>query len=114
MAGESGFADRLAYVRWLRARGRRAPETDAEFAEAVGVTYGWLSKWKLRPDAPEGRTETGALTRALGPNGVTSDWLFDGKGSAPEPEQWKRWIKELPRHHGETIKRTAKTARKQA
>lgn len=89
-----GFADRLAYVRlirWLRS-GKRAPETDGEFAASVGVTPGWLAKWKIRDDSPDRRTETDAILSALADIGVTSDWLFDGNGVPPEPARWKEWL----------------------
>jgi transcriptional regulator with XRE-family HTH domain len=82
---------RLAYVRWLRGRGRLAVETDRELAHALGVTYGWLAKWKIRPDAPDGRTETRAIAQALAPMGVTDTWLFDGEGTPPEPKLWTVW-----------------------
>jgi transcriptional regulator with XRE-family HTH domain len=91
-ASDSTFAERLAYVRWLRSRGRPAPETDAELAGALGVTSGWIRKWKLRPDAPEGRTQMAAIEKALHPTGVSVHWLFDNQGTAPEPDQWDRWL----------------------
>lgn len=92
---ETGFADRLAYVRWLRNRGRLVPETDTEFASSVGVGTKWLTKWKSRPDAPEGRTEMLALEEALKPLGVVTAWLYDGKGQPPEPRLWKDWVAAL-------------------
>jgi hypothetical protein len=92
-----GFADRLAYVRWLRARGKRAPETDTEFAANVGVGAKWLGKWKNKPNAPEGRTEAAAISAALAGMGVSLDWLYDGKGSPPEPIAWKRWLADAER-----------------
>lgn len=93
MTAKYGFADRLAYIRWLRSRGRRAAETDREFAAAIGVTYGWFTKWKVRLDAPPGRTEARAILAALRPSGVTEEWLFDAKGKPPEHELWDVWVK---------------------
>lgn len=93
MPAKSGFAARLAYVRWLRNRGRLANETDKELAAALGVTYGWLTKWKIRNDAPPGRDEARAIIAALSPLGVTEDWLFEGQGTPPEASLWKIWLK---------------------
>jgi len=111
VAPTTGFADRLAYVRWLRMRGRVAFENDREFAEALGVTYGWFAKWKSRRDAPEARKETNALARALEPMGVTYDWLFDNIGEAPEPEMWRDWLRARRKvpfyYYGEEIKKAA-------
>lgn len=92
MPTKAGFAGRLAYVRWLRSRGRVKLETDREFAAAMGVNYPWFAKWKTRTEAPDGRTETGAMAEALRPYGVTPDWLFDAKGSPPEPALWTIWL----------------------
>lgn len=91
MSDESGFAERLAYVRWLRSRGRIAPESDRELAQALGVGEQWLRKWKSRPDAPDGRKEAQAIAGALAPLGVTIAWLYDEQGPPPEPALWAVW-----------------------
>jgi len=80
---------RLAYVRWLRARGRASAETDRELATATGVGYPWLQKWKTRPDAPDSREQGRKLCEGLGIDGA---WLLDNKGAAPEPELWQHWL----------------------
>lgn len=86
-----GFRERLAFVRWLRAKGRTALESDAELAVALGVGYKWLQKWKTRAEAPEGRTEHDAIAKALKPLGVPVRWLYDGSGAQPWPDLWAYW-----------------------
>jgi transcriptional regulator with XRE-family HTH domain len=86
-----GFAERLAYVRWVRSMGRLKPETDAELARAMGVGDKWLAKWKTSARPPEGRSEAAAIEAS----GVVSvDWLYDARGEAPRPELWRDWIDE--------------------
>ena len=85
---DSGFAERLAYVRWLRDRGRLKPETDGELATATGVTAGWIAKWKGREDSPNDRRMSGQFVSGLG---VDGGWLLDGAGTPPEPELWQAW-----------------------
>lgn len=87
---EVGFRERLAYLRWLRARGRLRAETDAEVATALGVGEKWLTKWKGRADAPEGRTEEAAIKASIGAQ--PAQWLYDGTGPAPEPARWREWL----------------------
>lgn len=89
MAPEIGFAERLAYVRWLRARGRISPESDRELATALHVGESWVRKWKTRADAPEGRSEQKALEAALG--AVLVAWLYDDEGAPPQPALWAAW-----------------------
>lgn len=84
-----GFRGRLAYVRWLRARGRVQPESDRDLALAVGVTEGWLYKWKDRIDPPDSRKHSDALCAGLG---VDSEWLLYARGTPPEPPMWKAWL----------------------
>lgn len=91
MEAQIGFAERFAYVRWLRARGRLSPESDRELAVALGVGESWIRKWKTRADAPEGRSEQKALERALAPLGVTVEWLYDNAGPPPQPSLWETW-----------------------
>lgn len=86
---EPGFDVRLAYARWLDGQGRLMAESDADFAERAGVGYQWFAKWRKRRDAPRDRDLTRRLVDTLGVNG---DWLLDGKGAAPEPDLWRRWI----------------------
>jgi hypothetical protein len=92
---EIGFRDRLAYVRWLRARGKTRMEKDTELAEGLGVGYEWLKKWGRRAEAPEGRTQYEAIRRALEPIGVAVDWLYDGVGETPHPELWAFWVEAM-------------------
>jgi hypothetical protein len=92
----TGFAHRLAYLRWLRNRGRVKAETDAEVSAWLGVGLKWLGKWKTRRDAPEGRTEARAVSAALRAIGVELDWLYDGAGDPPEPERWGEWLARVP------------------
>lgn len=87
---QAGFADRLAYVRWLRARGRLRPETDGELADVWGVGEKWLWKWKKSAVAPEGRTEERAIAEAVGE--PVTRWLYDGTGPAPRVELWREWL----------------------
>lgn len=89
---EIGFRERLAYVRWLRARGKTAVEKDTELAEELGVGYEWLKKWAKRSDAPPGRDQFETLARTLAPLGVSADWLYTGRGGTPHPDLWARWI----------------------
>lgn len=91
---EPGFADRLAYVRWLRGIGRQAPESDAEFAERAGLGYEWLKKWMRRDDAPTDRERCAKLVAGLE---VNDGWLLDNIGDAPEPSLWRRWWSERTR-----------------
>jgi hypothetical protein len=93
VAKDLGFADRLAYIRLIRwlYSGARAPETDGEFAEAMGVTPGWLAKWKTRDDTPDRRTETTAISTALSAMGVKADWLLDNRGEPPRADLWETW-----------------------
>jgi hypothetical protein len=79
---------RLAYVRWLRSRGRVKPEGDSELAAATGVGLPWLNKWKNRADAPNDRSITNRFSRALG---VSDAWLIDGDGEPPRPQLWGIW-----------------------
>lgn len=90
-----GFRDRLAYVRWLRARGKTKMERDTELAEGLGVGYEWLKKWGRRAEAPQGRREYDAIRRALTPIGVSVDWLYDGIGETPHPELWAFWVEAM-------------------
>lgn len=92
---EIGFRDRLAYVRWLRARGKTRMEKDTELAEGLGVGYEWLKKWGRRAEAPEGRQQYEAIRRALEPIGVPVDWLYDGIGETPHPEFWAFWVEAM-------------------
>lgn len=94
-ASEVGFAHRLAYVRWLRDRGRVVREADRQFAIAMGVGEKWYIKWKQRDHAPEGRTEFEAFAAGLATMGVSAAWLYDGKGATPEPKLWDAWAKDL-------------------
>ena len=82
---EVGFAERLAYVRWLRNRGRLTPESDTELADAWGVGQKWLGKWKTRREAPEGRTDRADR----GPRGSSR--------RGPSPTAWTR--RGLPSTH---------------
>lgn len=88
---DTGFSRRLAYIRWLRARGRPAPETDKELAESTGVGVPWLQKWKSRPDAPDTRSIAHTFVRGLGLTPAQGIWLLDGTGEPPEPPMWKGW-----------------------
>lgn len=88
---KSGFAYRLAYVRWLRQRGRTDFETDRELAGALGVGVPWFAKWKGSPESPDTRSQIRAIVTALAPLGVTEAWLIDGEGPAPEPNLWRWW-----------------------
>jgi len=87
-----GFAERLAYLRWLLNRGRTDPITDIQLAERLGVGLKWLGKWKSRDEAPNGRSEALRISEAIKPWGASIDWLYDGKGEAPEPALWRAWL----------------------
>lgn len=86
---DTGFNARLAYLRWLRARGRTTPETDRELAASTGVGYPLLTKWKSRRDAPDSYETREKFRKGLA---LTSSWLFDGLGQPPEPFLWSYWI----------------------
>jgi hypothetical protein len=86
----AGFADRLAYLRWLRALGRLRPETDGELADAWGVGEKWLWKWKKSAVAPEGRTEEKAISEVVGE--LVARWLYDGTDPAPRADLWREWV----------------------
>lgn len=86
---DTDFGRRLAYVRWLRARGRPAPESDRELAAATDVGYPWLSKWKSRSDAPDSYEMRERFRRGLE---LETSWLFDGQGEPPEPQLWQHWL----------------------
>lgn len=100
---ESGFAERLAYWRWLRNEGKLAPETDGKFAAAVGVGPKWLGKWKGSHKAPDGLTEALALSAALADVGGTLDWLYKGTGVPPRPKDWARWYAQRVRERRQEI-----------
>lgn len=87
-----GFRERLAYLRWLRNRGRVRAETDAQFATALGLERGWVEKWKRRSDAPPGHKERRALETMLTPLDSSTDWLYEGSGHPPERAQWQLWL----------------------
>lgn len=87
-----GFRERLAFVRWLRARGKTALEKDTDLADGLGVGYEWLKKWSKRSDAPPGREQFDILAKSLAPLGVSADWLYSGRGPTPHPELWARWL----------------------
>lgn len=89
---EIGFSGRLAYLRWLRARGRVSAPSDREFADELEVGESWLRKWKFREDPPERRTEEAAFVRTFGKAAAT--WLYEGLGLPPEPMLWKEWVVE--------------------
>lgn len=106
LAAAIGFAERFAFVRFLRAMGRLSPESDRELAAALGVGESWIRKWKTRADAPEGRSEQKAIEKALEPMGVGIEWLYDGVGAAPD--FWEPWyrahleLQKRPRQRGES------------
>lgn len=113
---DTGFDKRLAYVRWLRARGRPAPESDRELAAATGVGYPWLSKWKSRSDAPDSREQATKLCQGLG---VDAAWLLDNIGMPPEPELWRAWSSAQkptktgpPMYDGEPVRRAKEQKKK--
>lgn len=91
----TGFRERLAYVRWLRARGQTVVENDTELAAELGVGYEWLKKWAKRSDAPPGLAHYDILAAALAPMGVSVDWLYDGTGAPPSPELWGLWCERM-------------------
>lgn len=116
MADDLGFADRLAYVRWLRQAGRTEVESLRAFSAAIGVEYAWLHKWADSARAPTRRPEIKALMAGLAPMGITEEWLIDGTGTPPMPTLWRGvWIKargEIPFYFGGDVKTTAKPAKK--
>jgi hypothetical protein len=91
MADDQGFANRLAYVRWLRGMGRDELEMLSDFAKAIGVKYSWLYKWAESPKSPTRRPEIKALIAGLEPMGVSEEWLIDGKGTPPRADLWTSW-----------------------
>lgn len=102
------FAERLAYVRWLRDRGRQRPESERELAGRADVGYAWLQKWKRSDTAPAERTLTARLVNALK---VEARWLLDGDGDAPEPERWKEWLAAktiIQPYHGKPVEKSTK------
>lgn len=96
MAAAIGFAERFAFVRFLRAMGRLSPESDRELAAALGVGESWIRKWKTRADAPEGRVVMFLYVPAtimvlLRPNeGTVPAWL---ERSAA---RWPAWLRGRP------------------
>ncbi len=86
----AGFADRLAYARWVRQLDARGEETDAELAANAGVGAKWLSKWRDRHTAPSRMEELQPLATYLGADVV---WLWSGAGEPPRPDLWGPWIK---------------------
>jgi transcriptional regulator with XRE-family HTH domain len=89
---DGGFAERLAYVRWVRQARLRRYENDRQLAAALGVGEKWLGKWKDSTKAPEGRSEASAIEAVLGR--PTTEWLYDGVGEPPNPELWQAWLDE--------------------
>lgn len=90
---DSGFGERLAYVRWLRIGPDGERETDEQFAAALGVGVKWLGKWKYSEPPPKGLVEAQAIEKALRGMGVTLDWLYGGTGPPPSPRKWADWLK---------------------
>ncbi len=87
-----GFADRLAYLRWLWALRTRDFGSGRAFADFAGVGYELYMKWKDRPDAPSDRhTARAFLAGGLASLGAAEGWLLDGEGDAPEPPLWTLW-----------------------
>lgn len=88
-----GYADRFAYVIWLRAAGRIDVEDDNDVERGAGVTRQWIQKWRRLNQAPKDRLLTRALVRFLNePYGWdVEEWLLDGVGEPPEPALWKIW-----------------------
>lgn len=95
-----GFAGRLAYVRWLRDRGRVKRLTDAEFAAWLGVGQKWLVKWKPLRNPPKGIAEAEKIDGALRSIGSDRKWLYDGVGNPPEPEEWAPWLADFQMQQG--------------
>jgi transcriptional regulator with XRE-family HTH domain len=89
---DGGFAERLAYVRWVRQARLRRYENDRQLAAALGVGEKWLGKWKDSTRAPEGRSEAAAIEAVLGREATA--WLYDGVGEPPNRELWHAWLDE--------------------
>jgi hypothetical protein len=89
---DGGFAERLAYVRWVRTARLRRYENDRQLAAALGVGEKWLGKWKDSSRPPEGRSEAAAIEAVLGRESTA--WLYDGVGAPPNPELWQAWLDE--------------------
>jgi hypothetical protein len=89
---DGGFAERLAYVRWVRQAQLRRYENDRQLAAALGVGEKWLGKWKDSTKAPEGRSEAAAIEAVLGR--AATEWLYDRVGDPPNPELWQAWLEE--------------------
>lgn len=85
---DTGFHERVAYVLWLRSRGRVEAITLREVAVGAGLGYEWVRKWLRQSDAPRDREYTRKLCVYLA---VGPDWLLDRIGEPPEPGLWGVW-----------------------
>lgn len=90
----TGYAERYAYVLWLRAAGRLWPESDNDIAAGAGVSRQWLQKWRYKNTAPNERIMTRNLVRFLdAPYGWdVEEWLLDGVGQPPRSDLWAVWV----------------------
>lgn len=93
--GTPGYAERYAYLLWVRAAGRMYPEGDNDVERGAGVTRQWIQKWRRLNQAPNDRILTRALVRFMNePYGWNvEEWLLDGAGEPPRPELWDFWVK---------------------
>lgn len=91
----SGFGNRLAYIRWLWARGKRTA-LDGAFAADLGVGAKWYGKWKNATESPRQIEERDAIERAIGSE--ATKWLYAGNGLPPEPKLFKVWSGETALH----------------
>jgi hypothetical protein len=66
--------------------------TDLDFAEAMSITSGLVSQWKLREEPPP----PGPGLKAARLLGVDPGWLyFDTASKAPAPDWWAAVLAEL-------------------
>lgn len=85
------FAERFAYLIFMRhALTGRAP-TNAEVARATGVTDVAVLRWSQRSDAPPAYAHVKALVEFFAP--ASEDWLVSGKGEPPIPAMYREWMK---------------------
>ena len=85
------FAERLAYLVFMRhALTGRAPSWK-EIGDGVGVTGEAVLGWSRRKDPPPAYTHVKALVAFFAP--VTEDWLVAGAGDPPIPAMYREWQK---------------------
>jgi transcriptional regulator with XRE-family HTH domain len=86
------FAERFAYLRFLKHLELGKAPTWKEIGDAVGVTGEAVQGWVAKNQPPRDYKTVAELLRYFGgPELLEQGWLMEGVGVAPDPEMWVRW-----------------------